>query len=122
MPMAAAMAAAPDAHQDIDDDLLSVQSRCTAHINSVSKIDIIECKSLNSPPPALHEPVKAVGVLLGEDWSDWQKCKKGMKNPTKLKERLIAVDLNSVTPETIRKLKTIVSTDEAYGCRIKCTS
>lgn len=42
-------AAAPDAHPAIDDDLVSVQSRCTEHIMSVKKGAINELKSLNSP-------------------------------------------------------------------------
>ena len=122
MPMAAAIAAAPNANKDIDDDLVSVQSRCTAHIASLDIRQIAEVASYSSPPGKIRLITQAVGALKGANWSDWGKAQKGMKPPQAFKDSLMAFELDSVTPATIIKMKTFISTDEAFASQIKSTS
>ena len=73
-------------------------------LNSVTKSDITELKSIRSPNDTLTMVMAAVATALGEEQTDWTSCKK-LLSKVNFMNLLIDCSANSVSATTIAKLQ-----------------
>ena len=75
----------------------------------INKRAITELKALNNPPTAVLKVISVAGAVLGQDCSDWAKCRKLMQDPAKFQQSLVYIDVDKLDKKTIRKLKAMVN-------------
>ena len=73
-------------------------------LNSVTKSDITELKSIRSPNDTLTMVMAAVATALGEEQTDWTSCKK-LLSKVNFMNLLIDCSSNTVSATTIAKLQ-----------------
>ncbi len=79
---------------------------------SVSLGDIVELKSLASPPVLVKEVLSATHILLYGDVASWNKCKAMVANTHEFLKLMKEFETSKVTPSMKEKLKPICEKSE----------
>ena len=73
-------------------DAESVYSQACEAVMGINKRAITELKALNNPPTAVLKVISVAGAVLGQDCSDWAKCRKLIMNPAQFQQSLVYID------------------------------
>merc|ERR1712224_252334 len=86
-------------------------SAAMSAIDGLKAMDIKEVQSMNTPPPSCIEVLAAVGYLVTDTNKkmEWQEAKKLMEHPVSFIQTLQTFNPESITADTLQKLKPITS-------------
>ncbi|GMH37902.1 hypothetical protein BSKO_05786 [Bryopsis sp. KO-2023] len=102
------------------------------HFPKLSRKDLVELKSLSNPPKTVKRTMEAVMVLLGINFNfktkgkkpddSWSVARKLLSDPSKLLDRLRALDRDSIKGSTIRRVAVYIQGEDVTAESVRRAS
>lgn len=96
--------------EELDQVMPAVEDARQA-VKGIKKAQLVEVRSMQSPPAPVKLAMESVCLLLGENTTDWKAIRAFMVRDDFI-QKILQFDTESVTPETVRAMDKYVKNDD----------